>query len=183
MLDEIEKAHPDIFNVLLQVMDYATLTDNQGRKADFRNVVLIMTSNVGANRLGKKGIGFNSDYQDSGVLKEEVKKAFSPEFRNRLNKIVSFHSMDDEMGERIIEKKLKELNEMLKKKSIRFTLDKPAKDLLKKRGISQEFGAREVDRVIRNDVKPLFVDEILFGSLKNGGKLTLTVKDDEFAIK
>ena len=183
LLDEIEKAHPDIFNILLQVMDYATLTDNQGRKADFRNVVLIMTSNVGANRLGKKGIGFNSDYQDSGVLKEEVKKAFSPEFRNRLNKIVSFHSMDDEMGERIIEKKLKELNEMLKKKSIRFTLDKPAKDLLKKRGISQEFGAREVDRVIRNDVKPLFVDEILFGSLKNGGKLTLTVKDDEFAIK
>ncbi|WP_026525154.1 AAA family ATPase [Butyrivibrio sp. MB2005] len=180
LLDEIEKAHPDIFNVLLQVMDYATLTDNQGRKADFRNVVVIMTSNAGANRLGKSGIGFVSEGHDDSVLMEEVKRVFQPEFRNRLSKIVSFNSMDEKMAELVVEKKLAELKDQLIVKKISFSADKKAKNLIKKRGISQEFGAREVDRVIRNDIKPLFVDEILFGKLKNGGKISLTVKDGEF---
>jgi ATP-dependent Clp protease ATP-binding subunit ClpA len=107
----VEKAHPDIYSVLLQVMDYATLTDNQGRKADFSNVVIIMTSNAGANRIGKKGIGFQSGYQDDSILMEEVKRVFQPEFRNRLNKIVVFNGMDDDMGSRIVNKKLKELKE------------------------------------------------------------------------
>ncbi len=182
LLDEIEKAHPDIYNVLLQVMDYATLTDNQGRKADFRNVIVIMTSNAGANLLGKSGIGFISENQDRGVLMDAIKQTFQPEFRNRLSKIVAFNSMDEEMATRVVEKKLDEMSQQLKHKNITIRADKKAKELVKKRGISQEFGAREVDRVIRNDVKPLFVDEILFGSLKNGGKVSITVKDGEFKV-
>ncbi len=180
LLDEIEKAHPDIYSVLLQVMDYATLTDNQGRKADFRNVVLIMTSNAGANRIGKKGIGFGSDYQDDSILMEEVKRTFQPEFRNRLNRIVSFNGMDDEMASRIVDKKIDELSMLLKRKKISLSTEKEAKDLILKKGISHEFGAREVDRVIRNEIKPLFVDEMLFGQLKNGGKISLTAKEEEF---
>ena len=183
LLDEVEKAHPDIYSVLLQVMDYATLTDNQGRKADFSNVVLIMTSNAGANRIGKKGIGFQSGYQDDSILMEEVKRVFQPEFRNRLNKIVVFNGMDDDMGSRIVNKKLNELKEMLLKKKVTLEVDDEAVELLKERGISREFGAREVDRVIRNDIKPLFVDEILFGKLKDGGVLTLTREGDEFTIR
>ncbi|HCM92475.1 MAG TPA: ATP-dependent Clp protease ATP-binding subunit ClpA [Lachnospiraceae bacterium] len=180
LLDEIEKANPDIYSILLQVMDYATLTDNQGRKADFRNVVLIMTSNAGANRIGKKGIGFGSDYQDDSALMEEVKRTFQPEFRNRLNKIVSFNGMDDKMAARIVDKKTGELRELLNDKNISLEVDEKAKELILKRGISHEFGAREVDRVIRNDIKPLFVDEILFGDLKDGGSIRLTAQDDDF---
>ena len=183
LLDEIEKAHPDIFNVLLQVMDYATLTDNQGRKADFRNVVVIMTSNAGANKLGKSGIGFVSEGHDNSVLMEEVKRVFQPEFRNRLSKVVVFNSMDSEMATLVVNKKLEELKDQLTAKKIEFSADESAKELLKKRGISQEFGAREVDRVIRNDIKPLFVDEILFGKLKDGGKLSLSASDGKFTIE
>ncbi len=183
LLDEIEKAHPDIFNVLLQVMDYATLTDNQGRKADFRNVIVIMTSNAGANRIGKSGIGFYSENQDNSTLLEAVKQTFQPEFRNRLSKIVTFNSMDEEMALLIVDKKLSELKNQLAHKKISFTADKKARLLIKERGISMEFGAREVDRVIRNDIKPLFVDEILFGKIRKGGRLSLSVKDKEFTIK
>ena len=186
LLDEIEKAHPDIFHVLLQVMDYATLTDNQGRKADFRNVILIMTSNAGASRIGKPGIGFAKDEaavarKSTDTLMEEVNRIFQPEFRNRLNKIVAFNGMDEQMAKQIVDKKLGELREQLRAKNIHFTADKAAKDLVRQKGISREFGAREVDRVIRNEVKPLFVDEILFGKLKKGGKLRLTAKDGKFA--
>ena len=183
LLDEIEKAHADIYNVLLQVMDYATLTDNQGRKADFRNVVVIMTSNAGANRLGKSGIGFISESMDESVLTEAVKNTFQPEFRNRLNKIVVFNSMDDDMASMVVDKKLKELSEQLQAKKITLSADKKARTLLKTKGVSQEFGAREIDRVIRNDVKPLFVDEILFGKLKNGGKIKLTTRNKDFVIE
>lgn len=180
LLDEIEKAHSDIYNILLQVMDYATLTDNQGRKADFRNVVVIMTSNAGANRIGKSTIGFHGGSLNSSVIMESVKQTFQPEFRNRLNKIVVFNSMDDEMAALIVEKKLKELSMQLSAKNIEFAAEKNAKELIRKKGISQEFGAREVDRVIRNEIKSLFVDEILFGKLKKGGKLTLTADEDRF---
>ena len=183
LLDEIEKAHADIYNVLLQVMDYATLTDNQGRKADFRNVIIIMTSNAGANKLGKSGIGFISTSLDESVLSEAVKNTFQPEFRNRLNKVVVFNSMDDDMATRVVDKKLRELSQQLLSKKISLLADKKAKDLLKERGVSQEFGAREIDRIIRNDVKPLFVDEILFGKLKNGGKIKLSAKNRKFTIE
>lgn len=183
LLDEIEKAHPDIYNVLLQVMDYASLTDNQGRKADFRNVIVIMTSNAGASRIGKCSIGFGGTAGDSGVVMDAVKQTFQPEFRNRLSKIVVFNSMDDEMAGRIVGKKLKELSEQLAAKNIVFSAEERAGELIRQKGISPEFGAREIDRIIRNDIKPLFVDEILFGKLKDGGKLILDAENDEFVIK
>ena len=182
LLDEIEKAHPDIYNILLQVMDYATLTDNQGRKADFRNVIVIMTSNAGASRIGKHGIGFTGQDVRADVIMEEVKRIFQPEFRNRLNKIVVFHGMDDAMAARITEKKLGELQKMLLLKKVDLSINAAAKALLKKKGITTEFGAREIDRVIQSEVKPLLVDEILFGKLKKGGKCKLTVKENSFQL-
>jgi len=182
LLDEIEKAHPDIYNILLQVMDYATLTDNQGRKADFRNVIVIMTSNAGASRIGKHGIGFLGQDVRADVIMEEVKRIFQPEFRNRLNKIVVFHGMDETMAGQITEKKLGELQKMLLLKKVELSVDTAAKTLLKKKGITTEFGAREIDRVIQGEVKPLLVDEILFGKLKKGGKCKLTVCKDCFEL-
>ena len=183
LLDEIEKAHADIYNVLLSVMDYATLTDNQGRKADFSNVVVIMTSNAGASRLGKTDIGFEGASQDGSVIMEEVKRTFMPEFRNRLNRIVVFNGMNDDMAYQIVDKKMAELSALLEKKKIKLSVDEKARELIKKHGISTEFGAREVDRVIRNEIKPLFVDEILFGKLKNGGAIALSTEDDAFTAK
>lgn len=182
LLDEIEKAHPDIFNILLQVMDYATLTDNQGRKADFRNIIIIMTSNAGASKIGKPGIGFLGQDVKSDVILEEVKRIFQPEFRNRLNRIVVFHSMDEKMAEQIVDKKLGELVQMLSRKNVEMEPDAESKKLVKRKGISAEFGAREIERVIQSEIKPLLVDEILFGALKNGGKCTLTVVNNEFQI-
>ncbi len=183
LLDEIEKAHPDIYNVLLQVMDYATLTDNQGRHADFRNIVIIMTSNAGASRLGRTGIGFSSQKQDTRVLEEEIKNTFQPEFRNRLNGIVMFNGMDDDMAVRIVNKKLGELFGQLEKRSILLSADDKAKELIRKRGTNAEYGAREVDRVIRNEVKPILVDEILFGKLKDGGNGVISAEEEKFVLK
>ena len=182
LLDEIEKAHPDIYNILLQVMDYATLTDNQGRKADFRNVILIMTSNAGANRMGKHGIGFVEQDVKTDVIKEEVKRIFQPEFRNRLNRIVIFRGMNESMAEQIVDKKLGELQKLLVQKNVKLSVDVKAKRLVKKKGISTEFGAREIERVIQGEIKPLLVDEILFGRLKDGGKCKLTMADEKFII-
>ncbi len=183
LLDEIEKAHPDIYNILLQVMDYATLTDNQGRKADFRNVIVIMTSNAGASRIGKHGIGFLGQDVRADVILEEVKKIFQPEFRNRLNRIVVFHGISERMAEQIVEKKLGELGKLLEKKGVKLTADGEAGRLIKKKGISAEFGAREIERVIQGEIKPLLVDEILFGELKNGGECVLTAEDGAFRIR
>jgi len=182
LLDEIEKAHPDIYNILLQMMDYATLTDNQGRKADFRNVVIIMTSNAGASRIGKKGIGFRGQDVKADVIMEEVKRIFQPEFRNRLNRIVVFHGMNEQMAVQIVDKKLGELQKMLLQKNVELSADLEAKKLIEKKGISTEFGAREIERVIQGEIKPLLVDEILFGKLKNGGKCSLTAASDAFQI-
>ncbi|MBO5552050.1 MAG: AAA family ATPase, partial [Lachnospiraceae bacterium] len=142
LLDEIEKAHADIYNILLSIMDYATLTDNQGRKADFRNVIVIMTSNAGAGRIGKQAIGFLGGSMDKSVVMEEVKRTFQPEFRNRLNRIVVFNGMDDAMADRIVRKKLNETGDLLKAKGIAFSFDDAAAKLIKKRGISTEYGAR-----------------------------------------
>ncbi len=183
LLDEIEKAHPDIYNILLQVMDYATLTDNQGRKADFRNVIVIMTSNAGASRIGKHGIGFTGQDVKSDVIMEEVKRIFQPEFRNRLNKIVVFHGMDSAMAAQITEKKLGELQKMLRLKKVELSVSAAAKKLLQQKGITTEFGAREIDRVIQSEVKPLLVDEILFGKLKKGGVCKLTTQEDCFHLE
>lgn len=182
LLDEIEKAHPDIYNILLQVMDYATLTDNQGRKADFRNIILIMTSNAGASRIGKAQIGFGERTVKADVIMEEVKKTFQPEFRNRLNRIVVFNAMDDKMAASIVDKKLRELAFMLEGKKVAFTVTDTAKALLKEKGISQEYGAREIERVIGSEIKPLLVDELLFGSLKRGGDCLLDCREGKFTV-
>lgn len=183
LMDEIEKAHPDIFNILLQVMDYATLTDNQGRKADFRNILLIMTSNAGASQVGKPQIGFGDRDMTADVILEEVKRTFQPEFRNRLSRIVVFNGIDDAMAEAIIGKKLRELGVMLGAKEITFTVTAKAKKLLMEKGVSREYGAREVDRIIGSEVKPLLVDKILFGSLKHGGVCQLDAADGTFTVR
>lgn len=183
LLDEIEKAHPDIYNILLQVMDYATLTDNQGRKADFRNIILIMTSNAGASQLGKAAIGFGDRTFRQDVIEEEVKRTFQPEFRNRLSRIVVFSSMNEKMAEQIAGKKLRELCERLKQKKTELSIAPEALKLLVKKGASEEFGAREMDRVINGEIKPLLVDELLFGRLKHGGEAALEVEKEAFRLR
>lgn len=183
LLDEIEKAHPDIYNILLQVMDYATLTDNQGRKADFRNIILIMTSNAGASQLGKVAIGFGDRIFRRDVIEEEVKRTFQPEFRNRLSRIVVFSSMNEKMAEQIAGKKLGELYKMLKQKKMELSIAPEALKLLVKKGASEEFGAREMDRVINGEIKPLLVDELLFGRLKHGGEASLEVEKEAFRLR
>ncbi|MEE0933478.1 MAG: ATP-dependent Clp protease ATP-binding subunit ClpA [Clostridium sp.] len=183
LLDEVEKAHPDILNVLLQVMDYATLSDNQGRKADFRNVVLIMTSNAGAKNIGKSVIGFGERVIKGEAIVEEVKKFFSPEFRNRLDKIVVFNHLNDEMALDIARKELNKFNDQLLKKNVKVNFDDKCISFVANKGVSQEYGAREIIRIINQEIKPMLVDEILFGSLSNGGEITLDVKDNKFIYK
>ena len=183
LLDEVEKAHPDILNVLLQVMDYATLSDNQGRKADFRNVVLIMTSNAGAKNIGKSVIGFGERVIKGEAIMEEVKKFFSPEFRNRLDKIVVFNHLNNEMALDIARKELNKFNEQLLKKNVKVNFDDKCISFVANKGVSQEYGAREIIRIINQEIKPMLVDEILFGSLNKGGEITLDVKDNKFIYK
>ena len=182
LLDEIEKAHEDIYNILLQVMDYARLTDNKGRKADFRNVVLIMTSNAGA-QFASSHIGFSSNVSRGEAMMKQVKKTFKPEFLNRLTGAVVFHDMDKEMATLILKKKLRELDEKLEAKQVKMTLTPEAFDHLLKEGFTAEYGAREMDRVIAQQLKPLLMREILFGRLKNGGDVTINIKDGSLAIK
>lgn len=182
LLDEIEKAHQDILNVLLQVMDYATLTDNKGRKADFRNTIIIMTSNAGARDIGKKLIGFGEREIQGEAIMDEVKKFFSPEFRNRLDKIVVFNKINDEMAMEVSRKQLNDFKEKLNSKDIKVNFTDKCVKFVAKIGTSQEFGAREISRVIGSKIKPLLVDEILFGKLSNGGECTIDLKEDEFVL-
>ena len=174
LLDEIEKAHQDIYNILLQVMDYAKLTDNKGRKADFRNVIVIMTSNAGAQYAAQASIGFSGNVSRGEAMLKQVKKTFKPEFINRLSGTVVFNDMDRQMATLILRKKLGELQEKLTAKQVEMTLSDEAFDYLLKEGFTQEYGAREMDRVITGKLKPLLMREILFGSLKKGGKITIT---------
>ena len=182
LLDEIEKAHSDIFNILLQVMDYATLTDNQGRKADFRNVILIMTSNAGASHIGKKLVGFGERTISGEAIQDEVKKVFTPEFRNRLTNVVVFNHITTEMADLIAKKGLNKFKQLLKEKGISFTFDKKCVTYIAEKGMSTEFGAREIARLIEDELKPLLVDEILFGKLVNGGNCKVTVTDKKFKL-
>lgn len=178
LLDEIEKAHSDIYNILLQVMDYAVLTDNKGQKADFRNVILIMTSNAGAQYASQASVGFNGHVTRGEAMMAQVKKTFKPEFLNRLSATVVFHDMDKEMAKKILNKKLGGLQQKLDKKSVTMVLSDAAIALLLKKGFTPEYGAREMDRVIARELKPLLMREILFGSLANGGNISLDAKDD-----
>ena len=180
LLDEIEKAHQDIYNILLQVMDYARLTDNKGRKADFRNVVLIMTSNAGA-QFASASVGFNSSVSRGEAMMKQVRKTFKPEFLNRLSGAVVFRDMD-QMATLILQKKLRELDAKLEAKHVKLTLTAEAFNHLLKEGFTIEYGAREMDRVIAQQLKPLLMREILFGSLKNGGSVEIAVDGNGLII-
>ena len=181
LLDEIEKAHTDIYNILLQVMDYARLTDNKGRKADFRNVVLIMTSNAGAQFASQASVGFNSRVSRGEAMLVQAKKTFKPEFMNRLSGTVVFNDMDQTMATLILKKKLAELQTKLTAKNVSMTLTDKAFEELLSMGFTREYGAREMDRVISTCLKPLLMREILFGTLKNGGNVTVDF-DGSFQI-
>ena len=183
LLDEIEKAHQDIYNILLQVMDYARLTDNKGRKADFRNVILIMTSNAGAQYAAQANIGFTGKVSRGEAMLKQVKKTFKPEFINRLTGTVVFNDMDREMATLILKKKLGELQEKLTAKQVTMTLSDEAFAQLLEEGFTREYGAREMDRVIAQRLKPLLMKEILFGSLKQGGNVTITTSDGSLSIR
>lgn len=183
LLDEIEKAHQDIYNILLQVMDYAKLTDNKGRQADFRNVILIMTSNAGAQFASQASIGFSSSVSRGDAMMKQVKKTFKPEFLNRLSGAVVFHDMDKHMAGLILKKKLRELERRLETKNVEMTITPEAFDYLLKEGYTTEYGAREMERVVSQQLKPLLMREILFGSLKQGGKIIIDFKDGCLSIK
>ena len=183
LLDEIEKAHPDVFNILLQVMDYAVLTDNKGRKADCRHVVLIMTSNAGAQFARQASIGFSSQITAGEAMLKQVKKTFKPEFINRLSATVVFHDMNRDMASLILNKKLGELSNKLATRQIEMELSPEARNWLLQRGFLPEYGAREMDRVIASHLKTLLMREILFGSLKSGGKTCIRVDKDQLILQ
>ena len=183
LLDEIEKAHSDIYNILLQVMDYARLTDNKGQKADFRNVILIMTSNAGAQYASQANVGFNSNVSRGDAMLAQVKKTFKPEFINRLSDMVVFNDMDKHMAELILHKKLRQLDEKLTAKGVSLSLTDTAFEQMLKWGFTKEYGAREMDRVIGNRLKPLLVKALLFGKLKKGGQGIVDFDGKELIIK
>ncbi|MDY5070570.1 MAG: AAA family ATPase [Sodaliphilus sp.] len=183
LLDEIEKAHSDIFNILLQVMDYGVLTDSKGRKAHFKNVILIMTSNAGAQYASQASVGFASTASAGIAMLKQVKHTFKPEFINRLNEIVVFNDMDEQMAKLILGKKLRELNAKLAAKSVSITLTDEAHQHLLKSGYSKEYGAREMDRVIQQQLKTMLMREILFGKLKKGGEATVDLQNGTLTIK
>ncbi|MBP3756763.1 MAG: AAA family ATPase [Prevotella sp.] len=173
LLDEIEKAHSDIYNILLQVMDYARLTDNKGRKADFRNVVLIMTSNAGAQYASQANVGFQGKVSRGEAMLAQARKTFKPEFLNRLSATVVFRDMDHEMAKLILKKKLRELEQKLSVRKVTMNLSDDAFDYLLEKGFTREYGAREMDRVIGQTLKPLLMREILFGKLRHGGNISI----------
>ena len=180
LLDEIEKAHPDVFNILLQVMDHATLTDNNGRKADFRQVVLIMTSNAGSREMSAAPIGFSEDQAAGGKgrTKAAIERVFSPEFRNRLDAIVPFDSLAPEVVETIAEKFVLQLETQLAERHVAITLEPDARAWLAKKGHDPKFGARPLARLIQTEVRNPLTDEILFGRLQHGGTVRIGLADD-----
>lgn len=181
LLDEIEKAHPDIFNILLQVMDHGTLTDNNGRKADFRNVIIIMTTNAGAESLTKRSVGF-VDSKAQGDEMADIKRMFTPEFRNRLDAIISFRALDEEIILRVVDKFLMQLEEQLHEKKVEAIFTEKLRKFLAKKGFDPLMGARPMSRLIQDMIRKALADELLFGRLVNGGRVTvdLNEKDDVF---
>ncbi|HMA85890.1 MAG TPA: ATP-dependent Clp protease ATP-binding subunit ClpA [Desulfosalsimonadaceae bacterium] len=180
LLDEIEKAHMDMYNILLQVMDHAALTDNNGKTADFRNVILIMTSNAGAREMASTSIGFGSDTRTdpSSKGKRAVEQFFSPEFRNRLDDIISFNSLNIDIMVRVVDKFIEEMRPQLEAKKVRLRLSGAARRWLARKGYDPTFGARPLDRVIQKEIKDVLTDQILFGNLTKGGDVFIKVKDD-----
>jgi len=176
LLDEIEKAHPDIFNILLQVMDHGTLTDNNGRKADFRNVLIVMTTNAGAEALARASMGFTQTKQ-SGDEMESIKRMFTPEFRNRLDAIISFRALDHDIILRVVDKFLMQLEEQLQEKKVEPNFTQKLKAHLAKKGFDPLMGARPMARLIQDTIRRALADELLFGKLAHGGKVTVDVDD------
>ncbi len=183
LLDEIEKAHQDIYNILLQMMDYATVTDNMGRKADFRNVVIIMTSNAGAREIGKPRIGFVGGEFSYGALDDAVQRVFSPEFRNRLDKVIKFQRLAPDVVEDIVRKEVEEFRGMLEPKGVVLEVTEAAVKWIGEKGYSPEFGARNIARMVEDKIKGFFVDEVLFGSLISGGRAVADVEGDDIRIR
>ena len=183
LLDEIEKAHSDIYNILLQVMDYARLTDNKGQKADFRNVILVMTSNAGAQYASQANVGFSGNVTRGEAMLAQVKKTFKPEFINRLSDTVVFNDMDKHMAELILAKKLRQLDAKLATKGVSITLTDAAREKILEWGFTKEYGAREMDRVIGNRLKPILMKALLFGKLKKGGQGIVDFDGKELIIK
>jgi ATP-dependent Clp protease ATP-binding subunit ClpA len=180
LMDEIEKAHPDLFNILLQVMDHATLTDNNGRKADFRNVILMMTSNAGSREMSAANIGFGQTHKDAQSKgKKAIEKLFSPEFRNRLDETITFNALDLEIMELIVDKFIAELNQQLAIKKVALTISPAVRTWLAKKGHDPTYGARPLARVIQNQIKDKLSDAILFGELQNGGLVSLDMTGDQ----
>lgn len=182
LLDEIEKVHPDVLNILLQIMDYATLTDNNGKKADFKNVILIMTSNAGARDIGKNMIGFGSRIVQDEAINKEVERVFSPEFRNRLDEVVVFNKMDEAMAKLISQKAMKQFADKLKNRGVNLKVTEDCYRWLSERGLSSNYGAREILRLVQQKIKPYFVDAVLFGDLSKGGTAIIDIKNDEIVI-
>ncbi len=182
VLDEIEKAHPNLFNLLLQVMDSATLTDNNGKKADFRNVILIMTTNAGARELSSGGVGFRNQAETKGQAKGAIERTFTPEFRNRLDAWVPFKALDLTNITSIVDKFIKELNGQLAEKRVLIKLDEPAKEWMAKNGFDGKYGARPMARLIHDKIKQPLAHEILFGKLSDGGSVAVSVTDDELVL-
>ena len=179
LFDEIEKAHQDIYNVLLQVMDYGQLTDNQGRKADFRSCIIIMTSNAGARDLEKGNIGFGSDELKNveAALHEAVNKTFPPEFRNRLDSVIPFNYLDKQVALKICKKEVNKLAERMMSKKVELTVTDKVLDYLTDLGYSREFGARNIARTVEDKLANALVDEVLFGQLEKGGKVQANIKN------
>jgi ATP-dependent Clp protease ATP-binding subunit ClpA len=178
LLDEIEKAHPDIFNILLQVMDHGTLTDNNGRKADFRNVIVIMTTNAGAEMLQRRSIGF-SNTREAGDEMADIKRMFTPEFRNRLDAIISFKSLDESIILRVVDKFLMQLEDQLHEKKVDITFSDALRQHLAKKGFDPVMGARPMARLIQDAIRRALADELLFGKLVNGGRVDVDVNDKD----
>ena len=182
VLDEIEKAHPNLFNLLLQVMDSATLTDNNGKKADFRNVILIMTTNAGARELSSGGVGFRNQSETKGQAKGVIERTFTPEFRNRLDAWVPFKALDLEVIKLIVDKFIKELNGQVAEKRVVVRLDESAREWLAKNGFDSRYGARPMARLIHNKIKQPLANEILFGKLSHGGSALVRAADDDLTL-
>ena len=181
LLDEIEKAHGDVFNVLLSVMDHGKLTDNNGKASDFRHVILLMTSNVGARDLARRQVGFHGG-RDVGEADREFKRMFSPEFRNRLDARISFDMLSPSIMVRVVDKFVRELNEQLSERNVSLTVTDAAREWLAEKGYDPENGARPLARVIQDEVKRPLSEELLFGKLEHGGKANLDAQDGKLTL-
>ena len=178
LLDEIEKAHPDVFNLLLQIMDHGTLTDTNGRKVDFRNVILVMTTNAGASEMNRSSVGFTTqDNQSDGI--EIIKRTFTPEFRNRMDAIIQFSPLNQKTILHVVDKFVSQLEAQLESKKIEIQVEASAKEWIAERGYDVKMGARPMERVIQEHIKKPLAEEILFGCLENGGKVVIRADEND----